>query len=45
MRHLKSKGGRFYARVAMPEHLREVIGRTELTKPLGGDRRAALTGC
>ena len=41
MRHLKVKGGRFYARLSVPEHLREVIGRSELTKPLGGDRRAA----
>ena len=35
MRHLKNKGGRFYAWVAVPEHLRDAIGRTELTKPLG----------
>lgn len=41
VRHLKVKGGRFYARLSVPEHLREAVGRSELTKPLGGDRRAA----
>jgi integrase len=42
IRHLKVKDGRFYARVAVPAALRELVGRSELTSPLGGERRAAL---
>lgn len=42
VRHLKVKDGRFYARIAVPAALRERIGRSELTAPLGGERRAAL---
>ncbi|WP_156429254.1 DUF6538 domain-containing protein [Paracoccus aminovorans] len=42
VKNLKVKGGRFYARVAVPAHLRQIIGKTELVKPLGGERRAAM---
>lgn len=42
VRHLKVKDGRFYARIAVPASLRTLVGRSELTAPLGGERRAAL---
>lgn len=42
VKNLKVKGGRFYARVAVPSHLRQIIGKTELVAPLGGERRAAM---
>ncbi|WP_418025066.1 DUF6538 domain-containing protein (plasmid) [Paracoccus sp. TD-10] len=42
VRHLKVKNGRFYARIAVPAHLRQIIGKTELVTPLGGERRAAM---
>ena len=42
VRHLKVKGGRFYARIAVPAHLRQIIGKTELVTALGGERRAAM---
>ena len=42
VRHLKVKDGRFYARIAVPVSLRQFVGRSELTAPLGGERRAAL---
>lgn len=42
VRHLKVKDGRFYARIAVPASLRGLVGRSELTAPLGGERRAAL---
>lgn len=42
IRHLKVKDGRFYARIAVPASLRERVGRSELTAPLGGERRVAL---
>ncbi len=42
VRHLKVKSGRFYARIAVPAHLRQIIGKTELVTPLGGERRAAM---
>jgi hypothetical protein len=42
VRHLKVKDGRFYARIAVPASLRALVGRSELTAPLGGERRAAL---
>ncbi len=41
-RHLKTKGGRYYARLAVPSALRPAIGKSELIEPLGGDRRIAL---
>jgi hypothetical protein len=37
----KEKDGRFWARIAVPEALHAVIGKTELIEPLGGDRRVA----
>ncbi|MBC7139209.1 MAG: integrase [Defluviimonas sp.] len=40
-RHWKEKDGRFYARLAVPSNLRKIVGRSELTEALGGDRRAA----
>lgn len=41
-RHWKEKDGRFWARVAIPVALRPSFGnKTELTEPLGGDRRVA----
>lgn len=42
VKNLKVKGGRFYARVAVPAHLRQIIGKTELVAALGGERRAAM---
>lgn len=42
VKNLKVKGGRFYARLAVPAHLRTIIGKTELVVPLGGERRAAM---
>ena len=41
VRHLKVKDGRYYARIAVPVALRALVGRSELTAPLGGERRAA----
>ncbi|AGT09258.1 tyrosine-type recombinase/integrase [Paracoccus aminophilus] len=40
-RHWKEKGGRFYARMAVPVALQPILGKTELTAPLGADRREA----
>lgn len=42
VKNLKVKGGRFYARLAVPAHLRQILGKTELVTPLGGERRAAM---
>ena len=42
VRHLKVKGGRFYARVAVPADAQPILGKKELTAPLGGDRREAM---
>ncbi|MGR3480488.1 DUF6538 domain-containing protein [Salipiger marinus] len=41
-RHLKEKGGRFYARLAVPKALQPHTGKTELLMALGGDRREAV---
>ena len=38
VRHLKVKGGRFYARVAVPKSVQATLGRTELVTPIGGER-------
>ena len=43
VRHLKVKGGRFYARVAVPKSVQATLGRTELVTPIGGERRAAMS--
>lgn len=41
-RHWKEKGGRFWARIAIPAQLRSHFGnKTELIEPLGGDLRLA----
>lgn len=42
VRHLKVKGGRFYARMAVPAALHTILGKKELTAPLGSDRRKAM---
>lgn len=34
--------GRFYARMSVPAELRDVLGKRELLKALGGDRQVAL---
>ena len=39
--YLKEKNGRYYARVAVPVDLREVIGKGEMLVPLGTDRQLA----
>ncbi|MFN4129569.1 MAG: DUF6538 domain-containing protein, partial [Paracoccaceae bacterium] len=41
-RNLKVKGGRFYARIPVPSALRAAVGKSELSAPLGADRREAL---
>lgn len=41
LRHMKTKNGRFYARIAVPKDLRPLIGKSELLEPLGADRREA----
>lgn len=40
-RHLVERDGRFYARLVVPQSLREAIGKTELREPLGPDKRVA----
>ena len=41
-RHWKEKGGRFWARIAIPKDLEPCFdGKTQLTEPLGGDMRVA----
>lgn len=42
IRHLLSRGGRYYARVVVPLTLRTYVGKRELLEPLGADRTAAL---
>ncbi|WP_199261776.1 DUF6538 domain-containing protein [Paracoccus binzhouensis] len=42
VKNLKIKGGRFYARVSVPAHLRPILGKSELVTALGGERRAAM---
>lgn len=42
LRNWKEKGGRFYARLAVPTALKTIIGKSELLEPLGADRKAAL---
>lgn len=41
-RYLIERGGRFHARIVVPQKLRPIIHRTELSRPLGADRRLAL---
>lgn len=40
--HLHDRGGRYFARLAVPEKLRPIVGKRELLEPLGGDRALAL---
>jgi integrase len=42
VRHLLSRNGRFYARVAVPQALRSTVGKRELLEPIGADRTQAL---
>ena len=41
MAPLERKGGRFWARIAVPKDVQSALGKCELIEPLGGDRRAA----
>ncbi|MEZ0253474.1 MAG: tyrosine-type recombinase/integrase [Methylobacteriaceae bacterium] len=43
VRHLLERDGRYSARVVVPEALRPIIGKRELLKPLGPDRKTALS--
>ncbi|AFO91732.1 hypothetical protein PGA1_c20470 [Phaeobacter inhibens DSM 17395] len=40
--HMVTRKGRYHARLVIPKHLREILGKTELRTPLGGDYRQAL---
>ena len=40
-KYLHYKRGRFSARIVVPKELRDLVGKKELTKALGADRRAA----
>ncbi|MFS4582878.1 DUF6538 domain-containing protein [Phaeobacter sp. C3_T13_0] len=40
--HIVIRKGRYHARLVIPKHLREILGKTELRTPLGGDYRQAL---
>lgn len=42
VRYLKVKGGRFYARIAVPKVVQAVLGKTSLITPIGSDRREAM---
>ncbi len=43
VRHLLNRDGRYYARLVIPDNLRQFLdGKTELRTPLGADRRTAL---
>ena len=42
VRHLQDRDGRFYARLAVPVELREIIGKRELLEPLGVSRSRAI---
>lgn len=41
-RHLLHRDGRYYARIRVPDLLREIVGKRELTKALDADRTIAL---
>lgn len=41
-RHLVNRSGRYHARLVVPKDLREAVGKTELRRPLGGDKTQAL---
>lgn len=42
IRHLSFDSGRYLARVSVPKELRIAVGKSELLKALGADRRVAL---
>jgi hypothetical protein len=42
VRHLLSRNGRFYARVAVPNAMRSIVGKREILEPIGADRTEAL---
>ena len=42
IRHLINRSGRYHARLVVPKDLRQIIGKTELRRPLGADYRQAL---
>ncbi|MGE3248270.1 MAG: DUF6538 domain-containing protein, partial [Beijerinckiaceae bacterium] len=42
VKNLMERKKRFYARVVVPQHLRPIVGKHELQKPLGADRRTAI---
>jgi hypothetical protein len=42
IRHLLSRNGRFYARVAVPKALRSIVGKRELQEAIGAGRSEAL---
>lgn len=42
IRNLVTRDGRYHARLVVPKTLRDMIGKTELREPLGGDRREAI---
>lgn len=42
VRHLLCRGGRWYARLAVPSDLREIVGKRELLEKLGPDRATAI---
>lgn len=42
LRNWKEKGGRFYARLAVPTALKPILGKSELLEPLGADRKTAI---
>ncbi|MGA2494755.1 MAG: DUF6538 domain-containing protein [Roseiarcus sp.] len=42
LRNLQVRGGRYYARVVIPNELRKILGKSELRRALGADRRRAI---
>lgn len=42
IRNLLPRNGRYYARLTVPAPLRPIVGKRELTEPLGADRTAAI---
>jgi hypothetical protein len=42
IRNLLPRNGRYYARITVPASLRPIVGKRELTEPLGADRTVAL---
>ncbi len=42
VRYLIQRGDRFHARIVVPKRLRPIVGKVELSAPLGADRRQAL---